>query len=158
MEKYLKYQLIEKKEIPTIPLYMDQVTSYLDELFEDVKKNKDEKILTKTMINNYVKASLIDSPIKKKYHQDQLMQLIMIYVLKGTASIHEIETLFKGYEDKEALYEIFKDLYNESILKLDKCVEQSSASIHDRILELLISSSLQKRYAEILIETLKNDA
>lgn len=158
MEKFLKYQLIEKEDIPKIPLYMDQVTGYLDELFEDVKVSSDDKILTRTMINNYVKATLIDNPIKKKYQQDQMMQLMMIYILKGTSQIHEIDTLFKGFDDTTALYDQFKSYYNESIQELDKEIKASSDETYDQIMKLLIMSSIQKRYAEMLIETLKNDA
>ena len=52
----LNHKTVTEDQIPSISLYMDQVTGYLDEIFNDYKRNDEEKILTKTMINNYVKA------------------------------------------------------------------------------------------------------
>jgi hypothetical protein len=127
---------------------MDQVTGYLDEVLEGVRRNEDEKTLTKTMINNYVKSGLIESPVKKKYNQDQLMSLIMIYFLKGSTQIQEIETILKSFDDKSVLYNRFKTILDEELSKLEK-VEKDTA---DEILRLLISSSLHKKYAERLID------
>jgi|LGVE01.1.fsa_nt_gb DNA-binding transcriptional MerR regulator len=151
MKKLLDYELIQKNEIPRIPLYMDQVTGYLDELFESVKRNDDEKTLTKTMINNYVKAGLIKSPEKKKYGQEQIMTLIMIYWLKGSVQIGEIDLLLKTVDDKSDMYEKFRQIMKSESEKLK--TNKSDAKL-DRILELLISSSLQKKYAEMLIDEL----
>ena len=124
---------------------------YLDELFESVKRNDDEKTLTKTMINNYVKAGLIKSPEKKKYNQEQIMTLIMIYWLKGSVQIGEIDLLLKAFDDKSDLYEKFRQLMKSESEKLK--TNQSDKKL-ERILELLISSSLQKKYAEMLIDEL----
>jgi len=140
--------MIEKDDIPKIPLYMDQVTGYLDEVLEGVRRNDDEKTLTKTMINNYVKSGLIESPVKKKYNQDQLMSLIMIYFLKGSTQIQEIETILKSFDDKSVLYNRFKTILDEELSKLEQ-VEDDPV---DEILRLLISSSLHKKYAERLID------
>jgi len=144
----LDYKMIEKDDIPKIPLYMDQVTGYLDEVLEGVRRNDDEKTLTKTMINNYVKSGLIESPVKKKYNQDQLMSLIMIYFLKGSTQIQEIETILKSFDDKSVLYNRFKTILDEELSKLEQ-VEDDPV---DEILRLLISSSLHKKYAERLID------
>ena len=74
--------VIEIADIPTIDLYMDQVTTFMD------------KILTKTMINNYTKAKIFPPPVKKKYSRTHLMLLIMIYHLKAILSIKDIGVLF----------------------------------------------------------------
>jgi len=151
MEKLFDYKLTEKKDIPSIPLYMDQVTGYLDEIFNDIKRQEDEKTLTKTMINNYVKAGLIDSPIKKKYSQDQIMELMMIYLLKNTIQIQEIDKVLKACEDKTDMYESFKNLYDLESHALKDLDDENKM---DLILKLLISSSVQKKYAELLIDSL----
>lgn len=54
--------------IPSIDLYMDQVTTYLDSLLSSNLRSQEDKVFTKTMINNYTKDGLLPSPVKKKIH------------------------------------------------------------------------------------------
>ncbi len=85
--------IIEPSDIPNIDLYMDQVTTFMETKLSGYKRNDKDKILTKTMINNYAKAKLFPSPIKKKYTKNHVMLLIIIYHLKNMLSINDIGTL-----------------------------------------------------------------
>ncbi|MFI3174291.1 MAG: DUF1836 domain-containing protein [Bacillota bacterium] len=85
--------IIEESEIPNIDLYMDQVTTFMDQVLQSYKRNDHDKILTKTMINNYTKAKILPPPVKKKYTKTHIMLLIIIYHLKSILSIRDIETL-----------------------------------------------------------------
>lgn len=58
---------IKPEEIPNIPLYMDQVTTFMEEHLKHSKRYPEDKVLTKTMINNYAKNNLLPAPVKKKY-------------------------------------------------------------------------------------------
>lgn len=80
-------------DIPNIDLYMDQVTTYLNDKFANIKRHEDDKLMTKTMINNYVKSRLLPSPEKKKYTKDHMMVLIMIYFFKNIISINDVNKL-----------------------------------------------------------------
>jgi len=157
-ENYLDYHLIEEEEIPKIPLYMDQITGYLDELFEPIRKSEGEKTLTKTMINNYVKASVINSPEKKKYNRLQIMELMMIYLMKNTSQIQEIDLLFKSFNETSELYREFTNQYNNSLEELKNLVHTSDLSNLELAMKLMIKSSVEKRYAEMLLEEIENDA
>ena len=46
------------EEIPDFPLYIDQVVSIIEKSLSFLKNN-DDAIITKTMINNYVKHKLL---------------------------------------------------------------------------------------------------
>lgn len=146
----LKFKLPKEDEIPTIPLYMDQVTGYLEDVFKDQKRHNDEKILTKTMINNYVKAGLIKSPEKKKYNQSQIKELMMIYMLKGVLQIQEIEKILKIEEDSSNLYELIEKTDADLRMNFDI----PTGNDLEKIIQLLLSSHLQKKYAELLIDQL----
>ena len=80
-------------DIPNIDLYMDQVTTYLNDKFANTKRHEDDKLMTKTMINNYVKSRLLPSLEKKKYTKDHMMVLIMIYFFKNIISINDVNKL-----------------------------------------------------------------
>ena len=90
-----KVDLIEPSDIPDISLYMDQVTTYMDEHLKQSRRRDEDKILTKTMINNYAKNRLLPPPEKKKYTKEHIMLLILIYYFKGTLSLQDIQAVLK---------------------------------------------------------------
>lgn len=88
----IKY--IKPEDIPGIDLYMDQVTTFMDNgLRSSVRYPGEDKILTKTMINNYAKNDLLPPPVKKKYSKEHVLLLIFIYYYKGILSIGDIQKL-----------------------------------------------------------------
>ena len=84
---------IRPSEIPNIDLYMDQVTSFMNDHLQNSRRFEDDKILTKTMINNYTKNRLLPPPEKKKYSREHLLSLIFIYYFKDFLSISDIEEI-----------------------------------------------------------------
>lgn len=84
---------VKSADIPNIDLYMDQVTTFMEKALGSSKRYPDDKILTKTMINNYAKNDLLPPPVKKKYSKEHLMLLTFIYYFKSILSINDIETL-----------------------------------------------------------------
>ncbi|MBQ8118166.1 MAG: DUF1836 domain-containing protein [Lachnospiraceae bacterium] len=92
---------IKAADIPNIDLYMDQVTTFMDSRLRDGVRNPGEdKILTKTMINNYAKNDLLPPPVKKKYSKEHVLLLIFIYYYKGIMSISDIQTLLQPITEK----------------------------------------------------------
>lgn len=83
-------------ELPNIDLYIDQLVSILEQYLAGYIKNdneKEEKIITKTMINNYVKHSVIKPPLNKKYNKEHIASLFVIFVLKEVYSMNDIKRL-----------------------------------------------------------------
>ncbi len=94
-------EYIKLDEIPGIDLYMDQVTTLMDKKLRSVTRYpQEDKILTKTMINNYAKNDLLPPPIKKKYSKEHVLVLIFIYYFKGILSISDIQTLLQPITEK----------------------------------------------------------
>ena len=98
-EEFSQLSYIRPEDIPDIPLYMDQITSFMDAKLAPCKRHPDEKILTKTMINNYTKNKLIPPPEKKKYSKDHLFLLIYVYYLKDFLQISDIQALLEPLEE-----------------------------------------------------------
>ena len=87
---------IKAEDIPNIDLYMDQVTTFMESRLKRTTRNPGEdKILTKTMINNYAKNDLLPPPFKKKYSREHVMLLVFIYYYKGILSINDIQELLE---------------------------------------------------------------
>ncbi len=93
LDKIAEWKMIETDDIPNIPLYMDQVLTFINERLDHTKRYREDKILTKTMINNYAKNRLLPSPEKKKYTKDHMILLLFIYYFKNLLSIGDIQTL-----------------------------------------------------------------
>lgn len=86
---------IKTEKIPEVDLYMDQVTSFVDEHLKKTKRSPEDKALTKTMINNYAKNRLLPAPVRKKYSKEHILLLLFIYYYKNLLSIGDIEQLFR---------------------------------------------------------------
>lgn len=95
VEDILAYHCLRYSELPNIPLYKDQVIIFIEEALSNLNINKEEKILTPTMLNNYVKQKVLIPPINKKYNRNHLAYLIVLCILKQVFSISEISELIK---------------------------------------------------------------
>lgn len=90
---------IKTEDLPNIDLYMDQVTSLMEKKLKSAVRNPEDKILTKTMINNYAKNDLIPPPEKKKYTKEHIVLLIFIFYSKGFLSITDVQTMLNPLTD-----------------------------------------------------------
>jgi len=92
---------IKADDIPNIDLYMDQVTTLMDKKLKNTGRHPGEdKVLTKTMINNYAKNNLLPPPVKKKYSKEHVLTLIFIYYYKGVLSIQDIQSILNPLTDR----------------------------------------------------------
>ncbi|MDQ0268293.1 DUF1836 domain-containing protein [Cytobacillus purgationiresistens] len=167
------------EDIPEIDLYMDQVIQLFEKKFNDSKRNDEEKLLTKTMINNYAKGKLF-FPIKnKKYSKEHIILISLIYQLKGALSINDIKQTLDGVNNRitgglmelDEFYNGYLDIVDKNVTGFKEEVEKKSndvnkelESLHaeeDKELEqiLLIASlvnmsNLYRRTAEKMIDAL----
>lgn len=96
-----RIEYIKAEDIPDIELYMDQVTTFMESHLKNTTRNPaSDKILTKTMINNYTKNDLLPPPSKKKYTKDHVLLLIFIYYYKGILSISDIQELLEPIKNR----------------------------------------------------------
>ena len=100
MERISEIGYVKPEDIPNIDLYMDQVTTFMEAQLAHSKRYKDDKILTKTMINNYANNKLLPPPEKKRYSREHILMLIFIYYFKNILSINDIQTLLGPLTDK----------------------------------------------------------
>ena len=117
LKQFSELDYVHPEDIPNIDLYVDQVTTFIESQLSSLKRDEDEKILTKTMINNYTKNHVLPSPDKKKYSKDHVLTLILIYYLKSFLSIKDIQTLLEpitdkyfGTESELSFYELYEEL------------------------------------------------
>ncbi|UII54347.1 DUF1836 domain-containing protein [Cytobacillus spongiae] len=165
---------ISLEEIPQIDLYMDQIIQLFENKFSSWKRSEDDKVLTKTMINNYAKGKLL-IPIKnKKYSKEHLILISLIYQLKGVLSINDIKETLSGINgrlleetlDLEQFYQSYLNIMDDNQAHFTEEVEKKVEEMKNRSdmdpeLEyiLLISSfvnmsHMYRRVAEKLIDQL----
>lgn len=141
LRKLARLNYIKPGEVPNINLYMDQVTTFMDEHLSESKRHEDDKILTKTMINNYTKNDLLPPPVKKKYSRDHIYVLAFIYYFKNILSISDIQKLINpltdscfetdNIPDMERLYSEIHDMCKSQLSGLSKDVLRKSQLAQD---------------------------
>ena len=117
LESLSRIDYIHAEDIPNIDLYMDQVTTLMDSGLSSSKRYEEDKILTKTMINNYAKNNLLPPPDKKKYSREHILILTFIKNIKNILAIKDIETLLNPLtetyfqtENQPSLSEIYEEI------------------------------------------------
>lgn len=171
--------IITREDIPAIDLYMDQVTQLFERTYEKGKRHDTDKVLTKTMINNYAKGKLL-FPIKnKRYTKEHIMLIQFIYQLKGALSINDVRTTLyelnnlveAGEINLDDLYDRYTTLtgaqveeFKASIDALSEEVEQAKQELNDEgtgyieqllmIVSLVHYSNMYRKLAEQLVESL----
>lgn len=168
---------IKPSDIPDIDLYMDQVTTFIENKLGSEKRSKKDKLLTKTMINNYSKAKILAPSKNKKYNKQHMIQLILIYYLKQILPISDIEDLFAPlFDASEDNFALIEDIYctylqakknnvkNVSVMLKDNddLIAQTGANLEENeknkvqliVTAMLLTSQAQayKRTAEAIID------
>lgn len=170
---------IALEDIPGIDLYMDQVIQLFEKSFGSSTRNDEDKVLTKTMINNYAKGKLF-FPIKnKKYSKEHLILISLIYQLKGGLSIQDIKQTLGGINDRvesgemqlEKFYKSYLNLheknfeiFNEDVLKTEQDVNAEVQKLETEkpeeletvllIASLVNLSNFYRKTAEKLVDQL----
>lgn len=173
-------EIIKLKHIPNVDLYVDQVVQLFENSYKQTTRNEEEKVLTKTMINNYAKGKLF-FPIKnKKYSKEHIILISFIHQLKGALSINDIKSLLDELNQKlmsdenfdlDGLYNSYLTLTEKNVAsfkhdiqnKLEEVKEEAVACEDEKLEQFLLISSfvtisnLYRRLAEKLVDEM-NDA
>ncbi len=171
---------VKLSDIPKIELYVDQVINFIEDHMGQMKRNENDKLITKTMVGNYTRDGVLMPSKNKKYNKNHIIMLILIYHLKQILSIEDIKALFSPImkditttsddviplEDvystlldiKSIELECFGDIFNEKFTlvqeKLEHVESQNKdiAEIFLAIITLIAQANAQKRLAEKLID------
>ena len=113
--QYNQVHILRWQELPDFDLYMDQVIGLIEKSLSFLKLNEDDKVVTSTMINNYVKAKLVTP-------REHVAYFTVICFLKRVFSLDEISTLLKIQFENVPLdesYNIFCEVLEELLLNED---------------------------------------
>jgi hypothetical protein len=151
-------------ELPNVDLYLDQVVTFINSSLSEIlsfntNADKDEnQILTKTMINNYVKNNLIEAPIKKKYSKIQCAKIFAICILKQVFSMNEIYKLIEialKHSDVEHAYDSFCNHFEKALScaynKEDFLDEDTTQNDNKYLLKSVLLSCCYKIYVQNVI-------
>ena len=159
IKKEANEEKIQLEDMPEIDLYMDQVIQLFENKLASNKRNKDDKVLTKTMINNYAKAKLLMTIKNKKYSKEHLILMSFIYEFKGALSISDIKLLLdeivKGYENNEE-YNL-RELYSDYLNNINEENKEIENYLNEKV-EKLFKNSNEDSFKDkfLLVSTMIN--
>ncbi|MBE6053370.1 MAG: DUF1836 domain-containing protein [Clostridium sartagoforme] len=168
IEKFKELNLqnqLSLEDIPELDLYMDQVTQLFDRKFNDSKRNKDDKALTKTMVNNYAKGNLLMSIKNKKYSKEHLILMSLIYNLKGGLSIGDIKSsldrIVRALEVGEEypireLYRLYLEQYNKDLNDVENTIEEKNNSIEEMMINEKVEEDMEFQKNFLLLSSFIN--
>lgn len=107
-ESLSKRDDITPDQIPKIDLYMDQVLTLFNRKYGENFRDNRDRMLTKTMINNYRKEGILSEIEGKKYNYEHIIQMIFITELKRVISISDIKQLLSPIGDSKQTDDIFR--------------------------------------------------
>ncbi|MGI2328722.1 DUF1836 domain-containing protein [Planococcus sp. YIM B11945] len=177
IEELALHNQVQLEDIPKIDLYIDQVIQLFETSFAESKRSEGEKILTKTMINNYAKGKLFYPLHNKKYSRNHIMLISLIYQMKSVLSINDVKKVLEGINKKaeqqelnlEPFYTSYLslqqgngDAFAEELSRQEKSAAQKAAGMEHMgefeqvllIASLVHTSNLYKRAAERLVDQL----
>ncbi len=135
LESLSQIEYIPPASLPKIELYMDQVITFMDGAMQATKRFPDDKILTKDMVNNYVKNKLLPPPERKKYSKEHLLTLIFIYYFKNSLSIQDIQSILAPITDRywdvqdhpslEEIYDAIFSLEEKEMRQLQNSIREA---------------------------------
>ena len=126
------FSLKSYEELPDMNLYMEQVITYLDKELHIFQSTSLDKIITPSMINNYVKGEVIPSPLGKKYTKEHLALIEEVVTLKQVLSINEVKEVIKSrYDDKTLKGDIFNAFNSLNNEKISTSVEEAFKKLND---------------------------
>jgi len=144
--------LLSLEQLPEIELYVEQMTSYLEERLGDTLRAADEKIITKPMVNNYAKGGLIPRPKNRKYGREHLIPLMFICFLKQSLSFQEIKTalsLRPTEQEQQEAYGHFIQLVNDYRASFTKAQEARMGRIRAAVGEGATKEELALLYVTL---------
>lgn len=151
IENIMNYHCPRWEELPQIDLYMDQLLSVLEN-YVKIFFDDDSKIITSSMINNYVKQKIIKHPVNKKYNRNHIAFLYIVCILKKLMGLNEIfntkQKLLEQFSIDKA-YNLFCDIFEES-LKSTFDLSYEWKIKKNEIIEVTIIESVTKSFANIL--------
>lgn len=166
MEELERFDLPDWESLPELDLYMDQVILLLTRYLPPMDRDSDERSITASIINNYVRMKVVPPPVKKRYSRVHLAYLVIICTLKQSLSISCIQRLLPSDRSEEAvrdLYTQFLQQYRRSIdfirdipvkegrMALEASGELLLESGDGLILTTAILSTLSKSLTEFLL-------
>lgn len=113
MDSLSQFDLPDWDSLPQLDLYMDQVILLLRRYLTPLDSGGDERSITASIINNYVRMKVIPPPLKKKYSRVHLAYLVIICTLKQSLSISCIQRMLPQDQSEEAVRRLYDDFVRE---------------------------------------------
>nr|WP_314667786.1 DUF1836 domain-containing protein [uncultured Oribacterium sp.] len=131
LTEYLKsLHHVHAGSLPSLDLYMDQVTGFMEEHLASMKRHPEDKALTKTMINNYAKNKILPPPVGKRYNKNHMLILLLIYYYKSMLSLSDIRTVvdplaenYFSLHSKPRLTDIYEEIFSFANGEMQSLVE-----------------------------------
>lgn len=163
VESVLQYEPISWARLPELDLYMDQVITLMSKELEPFSL-EGERLLTPSMINNYVKDGVLPRPNQKKYGREHLSRLLMICMLKSVLSLPEIDSTLRGLTATQPIGDLYQDFADAQSIALreiaervDALSDQGEETMYQLAIGLALEANARRIAAARILDSLAPD-
>lgn len=154
------YDSASWERLPEIDLYMDQVITYMDRQLGSFQRTQKNKLLTPSMINNYVKDKVLDRPEQKKYSREHLAMLTVICMLKPVLAIQDVSSLLRYLlenGEKQEVYASFCDSQSAALKEICQRVLDTAADGESELVRLAVALSIEANVRRTVAERIVSE-
>ena len=148
-----KIKLPHWEELPKFDLYVDQVVAFVNDTLGPLGAD----LMTRPMVNNYVKQQVVLSPVQKKYQTMHLVDLLLIGLFKPLFSLETIRSgidqITVGDFPKQA-YDNFIDTLNRALAHMgqeDKEVQPEPKTLNEKLMQVAVEAIISRIQSERLL-------
>lgn len=148
------WEPVKWEGLPDIDLYMDQVVTYLRRQLALFQDDSEASLVTRSIINNYVKDGIVPRPINKRYAREQLSALMMACVLKRVLPMQQVKQLLRP-GDQES-YAAFSQGLKKALNREAEALEHMEGeSLQDLALDYALRAAANCLMADRLLSMAK---
>ena len=165
-EDNMEIKLPRWEDLPELDLYMDQVIAFTEKHLRFFAEDG-TKVITPSIINNYVKLGIVPSPVKKRYSRTHLAYLIMVCTLKQIMPLPTVQALISRKVKRFSVDSVYNSFCEEQETVLRKALREASERFADGgdyafILEeislsMAVSANASKAVAEKIILEMREE-
>ena len=156
-----QFTLPNWEQLPQLELYMDQVILLLRQYLSPLQHSGEDKTITTSIINNYVRMKIIPPPVKKKYSRVHMASLIMICILKQSLSISCIQRMLPEEQNEDTLPPLYRNFVEQYQSVQKNFIQHARNSGHSSLMRdtaaLLTSCAVVSTLSTELTEFLLHD-
>lgn len=149
------FSLPRWQTLPELDLYMDQLISLLEKYLAPMIEADQDKVISRAIINNYVKLKIIPATVKKRYDRRHIAYLIILCMLKSVLPLPVISQMLETNLKEtplDVLYDRFCEIAEMRMAEIALMAQNAQEHLPDLAFDAALRSVTGAYLAQLITE------